>query len=244
MDPLTLRQCGMLVESRRIRDLLNMPLVTIASSKEVSAAALQGDHDSSWTPPATYRFSFNPLPALVILLLGMMMSSHHQASVVSTMVHKQWGMLLVGFALARAVTYLTLYVLPPPSLLPSRPPSELVASFCLISAGLIFMASVSSPASPLSEPKKTDTAAMHRTRTPSQQWKGTIWTQCLYSPSRWASPLLSWPGPSWLERSKDRLCGGGMRKGRVLRVGVRLAGLAVKLDFGGLILSLLSSFHL
>jgi Protein of unknown function (Ytp1) len=83
----------------------------------------------------------NPLPALVILLLGVMMSSHHQDSMVSTAVHKQWGTLLVGFALARAVTYVLFFISPPTSHFPSRPPSELVAAFCLISGGLIFMAS-------------------------------------------------------------------------------------------------------
>lgn len=83
----------------------------------------------------------NPLPALIILLLGMMMSSHHQASMVSTMVHKQWGTLLVGASFARAVTYILFYVSPPTSILPSRPPSELITAFCLMAGGLIFMAS-------------------------------------------------------------------------------------------------------
>lgn len=93
------------------------------------------------SPPRSYSFSMNPLPALIILLLGLMMSSHHQDSAISTMVHKQWGTLLVGFSLARAVTYLLFFLSPPTSLYPSRPPSELVSSFCLISGGLIFMAS-------------------------------------------------------------------------------------------------------
>jgi Protein of unknown function (Ytp1) len=83
----------------------------------------------------------NPLPGLIILLLGLMMSSHHQDSTVSTAVHKQWGTLLVGFSLARAVTYILFFISPPTSLYPSRPPSELVSAFCLISGGLIFMAS-------------------------------------------------------------------------------------------------------
>ena len=83
----------------------------------------------------------NPIPALIILLLGIMMSSHHQNSMVSSAVHKQWGILLVGFSLARFLTYLLLFIAPPTSILPSRPPSELLASFCLISGGLVFMAS-------------------------------------------------------------------------------------------------------
>ena len=57
------------------------------------------------------------------------------------MVHKQWGTLFVGFALARGVTYIITYISPPSSYLPSRPPSEIISSFCLISGGIIFMAS-------------------------------------------------------------------------------------------------------
>lgn len=57
------------------------------------------------------------------------------------MVHKQWGTLLSGFSVARFLTYLLNYVRPPTSIYPSRPPTELVASFCLISGGLVFMAS-------------------------------------------------------------------------------------------------------
>ena len=127
--------CGMLVESRWIRDLLN---TSILSSNGMSSVKLT---EKPWVPPKTYLVSMNPFPGLIILLLGLMMSSHHQASMVSTMVHKQWGTLFVGFALARAVTYILHYLSPPTSYLPSRPPSEIIASFCLISGGLIFMAS-------------------------------------------------------------------------------------------------------
>jgi hypothetical protein len=35
--------------------------------------------------------------------------------VTSTMVHKQWGNMLVGFALARGMTYVLLYLKPPTS---------------------------------------------------------------------------------------------------------------------------------
>ncbi|KAL8975620.1 MAG: hypothetical protein Q9197_000170 [Variospora fuerteventurae] len=127
--------CGMLVESKKIRQLLN------ASLARLDAGQKQYGFNEQWTPPKTYSFSMNPFPGLVILLLGLMMSSHHQHSMVSTMVHKQWGTLFVGFALARAVTYILMYLSPPSSYLPSRPPSEIVSSFCLISGGLIFIAS-------------------------------------------------------------------------------------------------------
>lgn len=142
--------CGMLVESRKVRDLLNVSLSRWSSSQGQYPSRNRGfDVDRSnslpdieqWTPPKTYSFSMNPFPAMIILLLGLMMSSHHQHSMVSTMVHKQWGTLFVGFALARAVTYVLTYLSPPSSYLPSRPPSEIITSFCLISGGLIFIAS-------------------------------------------------------------------------------------------------------
>lgn len=127
--------CGMLVESRRVRDLLNTAILSSRANLGKAASSEQ------WTAPRTYGTSMNPFPGLIILLLGLMMSSHHQASMISTMVHKQWGALFVGFAFARAVTYILMYLSPPSSYLPSRPPSEIITSFCLISGGLIFMAS-------------------------------------------------------------------------------------------------------
>ena len=122
----------MLVESRRIRDILNCAL---------PSAHGFGQSLDSWHAPRTYNFSTNPLPGIIILLLGLMMSSHHQESPVSTMLHKQWGTLFIGAALARAVTYILTYLSPPTSHLPSRPPSEIVVAFCLISGGLMFMGS-------------------------------------------------------------------------------------------------------
>lgn len=141
----------MLVESRRVRDLLHTSILLTAPGRlnrwsvnpaTVPSPSLQGSRDN-WRPPSTYSVSLNPFPGLVILLLGVMMSSHHQESMVSTMLHAQWGTMLIGFSLARAVTYLLAYLSPPSSFLPSRPPSEIISAFCLISGGLIFMASVS-----------------------------------------------------------------------------------------------------
>lgn len=134
------KKCGMLIESRRIRDLLN---ITILQSAEQDPYIINGGNSTAWQAPKSYGFSMNPLPALIVLLLGSMMSSHTQNSMVSSMVHRQWGNLLAGAALARAVTYLLFYISPPTSFLPSRPPSELITAFCLMAGGLIFMASVS-----------------------------------------------------------------------------------------------------
>lgn len=102
-----------------------------------------GRDDSAWHVPNTQKVSLNPMPALVMILLGTMMGSHHQENMTSTMIHKQWGNLLSGFALARIVTYVLLFLKPPTSYLPSRPPSEVLSSFCLMGGGLIFMMSVS-----------------------------------------------------------------------------------------------------
>lgn len=124
----------MLFESSRIREVLN---------KTILRSPPHNDRDENWETPTSQGVPLNPMPALIIMLLGMMMGSHHQDSMTSTMVHKQWGDMLVGFGLARGVTYLLLFIRPPTSYLPARPPSEIVASFCLISGGLIFMLSVS-----------------------------------------------------------------------------------------------------
>ncbi|KAJ5082906.1 hypothetical protein N7532_011949 [Penicillium argentinense] len=123
---------GMLFESKRIREALNNTILRYPG---------HGTRDEGWQLPKSQGVSLNPMPALIIMLLGMMMGSHHQTSMTSTMVHKQWGNMLVGFALARGVTYILLFLRPPTSYLPARPPSEIVAAFCLMSGGLIFMLS-------------------------------------------------------------------------------------------------------
>jgi hypothetical protein len=125
----------MLIESKRIRNLLNSSTVTLAKPSTTDGEEL--------AEPKSYRFPMNPIPALVVLLLGLMMSSHHQSTMISSMIHKQWGTLLVGAAFARAASYIIFYLAPPTSILPGRPPTELITAFCLMAGGMIFMASVS-----------------------------------------------------------------------------------------------------
>ncbi|KAL2179467.1 uncharacterized protein P884DRAFT_195440 [Thermothelomyces heterothallicus CBS 202.75] len=146
--------CGMLIESVRIRNLLNFTVAEAAAlppprpshlrDLERDARRSQENQDQELAEPESYAFSINPIPALVILLLGIMMSSHTQESMVSSMVHKQWGDLLTGASFARGLTYILLWLRPPRSVYPSRPPTELLASFGLIAGGIIFMASASS----------------------------------------------------------------------------------------------------
>ncbi|KXJ90649.1 hypothetical protein Micbo1qcDRAFT_164261 [Microdochium bolleyi] len=124
----------MLIESGRIRDLLN-------TTVEESIVTTSQDGDDVLEKPDHYRFSINPVPALVILLLGIMMSSHTQADMTSSMVHKQWGNLLAAASFARGFTYIIVYLKPPRSVLPGRPPTELLTAFGLIAGGIIFMAS-------------------------------------------------------------------------------------------------------
>lgn len=104
----------------------------------------------------TYPMSFNPFPALTIFWTGILMSQHAQALPLSTAIHTQWGYLLAIGAVFRGLTYLQYFVVYSQTLarldggsemnveqltLPSRPFTEIVASFCLVSGGLVFMQS-------------------------------------------------------------------------------------------------------
>lgn len=139
---------GMLVESEKVKNLFN---ASVTLAQEESNTHLVEQQREGFTQPKTYRHSLNPMPALVIMLLGRMMGGHQQASMVSTMMHAQWGNLFVGFALARAATYVMLYIRPPTSFFPSRPPTELVAAFCLTSGGMIFMGSATDTVSTIEQ---------------------------------------------------------------------------------------------
>ena len=127
----------MLIESKKIRNLLN------ASDQEHERIHIGPNALDALEEPKSYRISMNPIPALIVLLLGLMMSSHHQTSMISTMLHKQWGTLLAGAAFARAATYIVFYLSPPTSILPGRPPTELITAFALMGGGMVFMSSVS-----------------------------------------------------------------------------------------------------
>jgi len=54
-------------------------------------------------------------------------------------IHALWGLLLGGFSVLRCLTYFFLWLNPPRSFLPSRPPTEALASFLLACGGLVFI---------------------------------------------------------------------------------------------------------
>jgi hypothetical protein len=127
----------MLIESKTVRNWLNTTVDFMPASTDVHPSQAQ----QLRRKPVQYGYSLNPIPALIIMLLGVMMSSHHQDSMVSAKVHSQWGTLLAAAALARVATYVIQFISPPTSIYPTRPPSELLTAFCLISGGLTFMVS-------------------------------------------------------------------------------------------------------
>ncbi|KIL68162.1 hypothetical protein M378DRAFT_1063721 [Amanita muscaria Koide BX008] len=124
---------GMGIESRRIRKWL-------ASSTTTSIDRSRLHKEASVEPPS-YTGSFNPFPALVIGVTGAAMAAHAQAYVFEVQIHQLWGNLLVAFSVLRCFTYFFLWVAPPKSVLPSRPPTEALGSFFLACGGLVFMLS-------------------------------------------------------------------------------------------------------
>ncbi|GAA5886020.1 hypothetical protein JCM6882_004235 [Rhodosporidiobolus microsporus] len=111
---------GMLLESRSVRAWLS-----------ASAAQASGRSLDQIPPPASASASFNVLPATCIGLIGIVMIE----------VHALWGYLLAAFALFRYLTYFFTFLRPPASILPSRPPTEALASIFLASGGLVFIES-------------------------------------------------------------------------------------------------------
>ncbi|KAI6164729.1 hypothetical protein EDD17DRAFT_1557674 [Pisolithus thermaeus] len=137
---------GMGMESRHVRKWL-------AAS---ASSALGPAPSSTISEPPSYRGSFNPFPALVIGVTGAAMSAHAQTYLfqvgssfaratngsklfAQVQIHQLWGWLLLGFSVMRCLTYFFLWLDPPKSVLPSRPPTEALGSFFLACGGLMFM---------------------------------------------------------------------------------------------------------
>ncbi|KDQ16101.1 hypothetical protein BOTBODRAFT_31175 [Botryobasidium botryosum FD-172 SS1] len=121
---------GMGLESGLIRRLLSAP-----------AVHADGRAREQIPQPASALGSFNPFPALVIGVTGAAMSAHHQTYLFQVQIHALWGYLLLAFAVLRFFTYFFLWLRPPRSVLPSRPPTEALASFFLACGGFTFILS-------------------------------------------------------------------------------------------------------
>lgn len=154
---------GLVLEARRMRDLLNFagvlnhPSAADPSTEQIShrravrpsAYSPEGvpardpadELVNAQVPPPSYSASFNPFPAVIIGLTGSAMAAHHQDYMYEVQIHVLWGNLLAAFGLFRILTYVFLWLRPPTSVLPSRPPTEALAAFCLAGGGLAFMLS-------------------------------------------------------------------------------------------------------
>ncbi|WFC97460.1 hypothetical protein MYAM1_000174 [Malassezia yamatoensis] len=137
---------GMGLESTSLRSLIAKAVVHMHPSVSIpgpSGTTVLSDEEmlAKQTPPPSYAYSFNPFPALVIGVTGVAMAAHHQDYVYEVQIHILWGEMLAAFALFRMLTYFLLWLRPPSSVLPSRPPTEILASFALTCGGLLFMLS-------------------------------------------------------------------------------------------------------
>ncbi|KAG6890878.1 hypothetical protein C0995_000835 [Termitomyces sp. Mi166 len=122
---------GMGIESKLIRKWL--------ASSAFTASRTERDPQESVEEPPSYTASFNPFPALVIGVTGAAMAAHAQTYLFQVQIHTLWGNLLVAFSVLRCFTYFFLWLRPPKSILPSRPPTEALGSFFLACGGLVFM---------------------------------------------------------------------------------------------------------
>ncbi|RVX74996.1 hypothetical protein B0A52_01273 [Exophiala mesophila] len=120
--------CGMMVESRASWTLSNKRTPEDSLTLTEKQVLIPG-------------YSTNPIPALIIFLLGTILGGHHQGSTESTMMHKWFGNFLTAASITRSLTYVLLYIAPAKSQSPTRPPSEFITSFCLMAGGLTLMAS-------------------------------------------------------------------------------------------------------
>jgi hypothetical protein len=138
---------GMILETKSLKNLLALPVSLKQSSISArdSTTADEATCEEAISLPArppSYNFSFNPFPALVIGVTGVAMAAHHQDYVYEVSIHMLWGNLLAGFSIFRILTYFFLFLRPPTSsIMPSRPPTEALASFCLTAGGLVFILS-------------------------------------------------------------------------------------------------------
>ncbi|GAA5984215.1 hypothetical protein JCM10908_006093 [Rhodotorula pacifica] len=165
---------GMFLESRTVRAWLSAP-----------AAETSGRSLSAIPPPPSAAFSFNPFPALCIGVTGVAMAAHHQTYQFQVDIHALWGNLLGAFAAFRFLTYFFLFLRPPSSILPSRPPTEALAALALTSGGVVFILSVEQVTFAAMRHHADDVMAfLNLTVALVCAW--FFWTACLFAIKGWA----------------------------------------------------------
>ncbi|TID16291.1 hypothetical protein CANINC_004193 [Pichia inconspicua] len=125
--------CGLLVEFK-----LSSWKKSLYSAKTDSSSSSSSSSSPDLVTPG---FSPNPFPIFTIFWTGLLMSKHAQASQLSTEIHVQWGSLLTYGTFFRLLTFILMSYPPFRSNKPTKPLTELITSFCLLSGGLIFMES-------------------------------------------------------------------------------------------------------
>ncbi|KAM9909621.1 hypothetical protein OXX69_005252 [Metschnikowia pulcherrima] len=131
--------CGVLLERKLANWRFNKAVEnasSVADSKQLAAVE-----------KASPGFSPNPFPVLTIYWTGVLMSSHEQASSLSSEIHKQWGDLFVFACAFRVFTYFYFLLKPAAGKAltkPVYPITELFVSFGLLCGGAIFMESCDS----------------------------------------------------------------------------------------------------
>ncbi|KAM0791382.1 hypothetical protein ACM66B_005847 [Microbotryomycetes sp. NB124-2] len=121
---------GMMLESKTVRQCLQAPIYAVSSVDRARIAQ-----------PASAASSFNPFPSIIIGTTGIAMSAHAQLFKFQVDVHALWGLFLGLFGVFRCLTYFFLFLRPPASILPSRPPTEALASLFLACGGVVFILS-------------------------------------------------------------------------------------------------------
>ncbi|KAL0582004.1 hypothetical protein V5O48_000062 [Marasmius crinis-equi] len=163
---------GMAIESKVVRQWLTASTISALKTSQRSQEAI--------AEPPSYIASFNPFPALVIGVTGAAMAAHAQTYLFQVQIHQLWGNLLLAWSLLRCLTYFFLWVSPPRSMLPSRPPTEALGSFFLACGGLCFQFST----------EELTIAAMRRGRDDMMMFLNVgvamtcfalVWTVCIVS---------------------------------------------------------------
>ncbi|GEQ72572.1 hypothetical protein JCM33374_g6259 [Metschnikowia sp. JCM 33374] len=128
--------------------LLEKMLATWRFTKAIqNASQVAESKQLSSVQKATPGFSPNPFPVLTIYWTGVLMSSHEQASPISSEIHKQWGNMFVLACAFRVLSYVFFLLKPIEGKVltkPVYPITELFVSFGLLCGGAIFMESCDS----------------------------------------------------------------------------------------------------